>query len=161
MNKVEIKLNLIPIIRKANEEISRDKAEIACRSLIETSIADCIVAFQSYCEAICRKELPNEKLVSNVFQRIEDGNNLWKRIFQEGYDDWISLKEYSRINTLFQRRHLLAHTDGIVDDKYLQKTSDTNYKLGQRIVVNKSDVTELLEIIRKIITRIRELKTNN
>jgi hypothetical protein len=94
----------------ANEEISRDKAEIACRSLLETSITDCVVAFQSYCEAICQKEFPTEKLASNVFQRIEDGNNLWKRIFQEGYADWLSLKEYSRFNILFQRKQVIPVT---------------------------------------------------
>ena len=160
LNKVEIKLNNIPTIRKAiSEAVNKDQAEVTCRSTIESGLGDCVVAFQSFCEATFRKELPTEKLVANVFQRIEDGSNLWKKVFQEGYENWLTATELKRMNTLFQRRHLLSHSEGIVDDKYLQRANDSTYKLGQRIVVKENDVTELLKLIRKIVAKIREKKT--
>lgn len=157
--KVETKLNSISIVRKAIEVVSKDDAEITCRSLIETGLNDCVVAFQRFCEATFVKEKPTEKISANVFQRLEDGSKLWKGVFNEGYEDWLTATELKRMNTLFQRRHLLSHSEGIVDDKYLQRANDSTYKLGQRIVVKENDVTELLKLIRKIVAKIREKKT--
>ena len=65
--------------------------------------------------------------------------------------------EYNRLNILFQQRHLLAHCEGIVDQKYLDNSVDKAYKLGQRIVVNRKDVTDLVLLIRQIISKTREL----
>lgn len=159
LNKVEIKLNNIPTIRKAIETLSKDDAEITCRSVIETALNDCVVAFQRFCEATYQKENPNEKIPANVFQRLDDGSNLWKKVFHAGYQDWLTTSEFNRMNILFQRRHLLSHTEGIVDEKYLQRANDNVYKLRQRIVVKEKDVTELLKLIRKVVAKIRELKT--
>ena len=158
LSKVEIKLNNIPVIRKAIAEVSKDDAEITCRSLVETGLNDCVVAFQRFCEATFVKEKPNEKLSINVFQRLEDGSKIWKGVFNEGYEDWLTVKEFTRMNTLFQRRHLLSHREGLVDEKYLKRANDSTYKLGQRIVVKANDVTELLKLIKKVITKIREMK---
>lgn len=159
LSKVEIKLNNLSVIRKAIEAISKDEAEITCRSLVETGLNDCVVAFQRFCEVTFVKEKPNEKLSVNVFQRLEDGSKLWKGVFNEGYEDWLTAKEFIRMNTLFQRKHLLSHREGLVDEKYLQRANDSTYKLGQRIVVKANDVTELLKLIRKVVTKIREMKT--
>lgn len=52
---------------------------------------------------------------------------------------------------LVNRRHLLTHGNGIVDDRYLRKSGDNTYELGQRIVVNNADLTNLLDLIEKII----------
>ncbi len=160
LSKVEIKLNNLSTIRKAIEEaVNKDEAEITCRSIIETSLNDCVVAFQRFCEATFQKENPTAKLHANVFQRLEDGSNLWKSIFNEGYENWLTVYEFERLNILFQRRHLLSHSEGLVDDKYLQRAKDSTYKLGQRIVVKENDVTELLKLIKKIVAKIREKKT--
>ena len=45
---------------------------------------------------------------------------------------------------------LIEYNAGIVDEKYLEKSSDTTYVVGQRIVVRKEDAQELLRIIKKL-----------
>lgn len=159
LNKVEAKLNNLLIVRKAIEASSKDEAEIICRSFIETALSDCVVAFQRFCEVTYTKQKPTERLPLNVFQRLGDGSKLWNEVFNEGYEDWLTERELDRMKILFQRRHLLLHTEGLVDDKYLQRTNDSFYKLGQRIVVKENDISELLKLIRKVITKIREKKT--
>lgn len=51
---------------------------------------------------------------------------------------------------LFQRRHLLEHNSGLIDQKYLDKTGDTIYKIGQRIIVTKQDLRKSLDIVNKL-----------
>ena len=50
----------------------------------------------------------------------------------------------------YQRRHLLIHTNGIVDEEYLNKTNDSNYKVGERIVFDQKSALEFTNIIKKV-----------
>lgn len=43
---------------------------------------------------------------------------------------------------LGQRRHLIAHHCGVVDQEYLDKTNDTNQKLGQILTLRGRDIAE-------------------
>lgn len=60
------------------------------------------------------------------------------------------------MNILFQRRHILEHNDGIVDEKYIEKSNDLSYAIGQRIIVKKEDIICLVEIIKKLTNFFRE-----
>lgn len=50
------------------------------------------------------------------------------------------------MNLMFQRRHLLEHNNGLVDQRYLDKTNDLGYKIDERIVVRVDDVRKLQSI---------------
>ena len=60
------------------------------------------------------------------------------------------------MNVYFQKRHIIEHLNGIVDQKYIDKTKDMNYKVGQRIIIKKSDIESLLEIITKLCIGLKE-----
>lgn len=162
LKKVEVKLNNLETVRIALiEAVDKDTAEITCRSMIETGINDCVVAFQKIMESLYLK-LPNaQKPPFNAFQRIEDGSSLWKKTCNKGYEDWISPKEFSELNILFNKRHLLAHTEGFVDHRYLDKSGDSSYSVGQRIVIKEGDVRKFVSIIKKIVSKARQISTNN
>ena len=156
LKKIQDKIKNIPIIRKAVETVSKDEAENTCRSLIETSLGECVVAFQRFCEVNFSTRAPEKYLKFNAFQNIEIGAPYWKDILGETYADWLTVEEMTRLNLLFQKRHLLAHTEGIVDQKYLDKTNDTSYKAGQRIVIKEKDVLELVGLVKKIVDTLRQ-----
>jgi hypothetical protein len=73
---------------------------------------------------------PKEKVKFNAFQNLDAGGAYWKELYGKAYTDWISADEYHQLNVLFQQRHLLSHTDGIVDQKYIDKSGDTHYTVG-------------------------------
>jgi hypothetical protein len=114
------------------------------------------VSFHSKDCDVKYKRQPNakSKVPFNAFQKIDVGEGLWKDLLQEGYSDWLTKHQFDRMNALFQRRHLLQHTEGIVDQMYIDKTSDP--KLGQRIVINESDVLELVGYIKTLTTIIKQ-----
>ncbi len=156
LKKIESKIKNIPVIRQAVEEISKDEAETTCRSLIETSFGESVVAFQRFCEVTFTTKSPKTKLKFNAFQNLEVGAEYWKDLLGETYYDWLTAQEWKRINKLFQKRHLLSHTEGIVDQKYIDKSKDFTYKVGQRIVVKEKEVLELLKLIKKMTDTIRQ-----
>ena len=91
----------------------------------------------------------------NAFQRLDQGSDLWKKSTGKGYDDWLSNTESDSLLILFQKRHLLAHNEGIVDVKYINKSNDTTYKQGQRIVVCEKDIDQLIFLINKVCAEIK------
>ena len=60
------------------------------------------------------------------------------------------------MNILFQKRHILEHNQGIVDEKYIKNSKDTSYKIGQRVVIKKEDTEQLLYIIKKLTAELRK-----
>lgn len=156
LNKIAAKIKNLPIIRKAVEAINKDEAEMTCRSLIETSLDECVVAFQRFCEVTYTKLNPSVKIRFNAFQKLDVGGKYWKELYGESYSDWLTKSEFSKLNELFQKRHLLSHTEGMVDQKYIDRSGDTIYSVGQRIVVKEKDVLKLKNLVEKIIATLRE-----
>lgn len=157
LRKVEGKLNNIETIRNALlEEGLKDEAETTCRSLVESCMSDCVVAFQRLAEQLYISLPASPKMPpKNVFQRLSQGSDLWRTAIGKGYEDWLTKDELEDMNLLFQRRHLLAHTEGIVDQDYFTRSGDKSYKLGQRIVVREKDVKRLLYLVRNLADSLR------
>jgi len=148
LRKIRAKVDHLDVVRDALiESIGKDEAELTCRSLIETSISDGVVAFQKYCEGMYE---PFGTPPFNAFQRLHQASELWKDKIGEDFNDWLTTTESIDLNTLYQKRHLLQHNEGIVDDKYLQKSQDDRYKVGQRIVVQERDIGALIRILEKL-----------
>jgi uncharacterized Zn finger protein (UPF0148 family) len=155
MLKIENKLKNISVIQEAVEAISKDEAATTCRSLIETSLNECVVAFQRFCEVSYSNKAPSKKIKFNAFQNLDIGGEYWKELLSESYSDWLSPIEFEEVNILFQKRHLISHTEGIIDQKYLDKSGDKVYNVGQRIVVKEKDIIKLITLVKKIVNNIR------
>lgn len=148
LRKIRAKRDSVDVIRQAlNESIGKDEAELTCRSLRETCLSDGVVAFQKYCEGLYEHfgQPP-----FNAFQRLQQGSDLWEEKTGNGYNVWLSDAELSELTILYQKRHILAHNEGIVDEQYIKKSGDNAYKEGQRIVVSNADIDELLNCLEKL-----------
>ena len=84
----------------------------------------------------------------NDFQIVDKGSQLFKDATGKGYNEWLSADELREMNLLFQRRHLIEHNNGMVDQKYIDKSGDNSYAIGQRLVVKGSDPLTLLQSSR-------------
>lgn len=151
INKIEASINNLPVIKEAVSNINKDEAENTCISLIEMGISDCVTAFQRYCEVTYSNHpKAKNKIAPNSFQRLDEGERLWGELIGKSYSNWLKVDELKRLNILFQRRHLLQHTQGMVDQKYLDKTGDIKYKLNQKIVIKEKDVIEIVGYIKRL-----------
>lgn len=138
------------------EKYDLDSAESTCRKMLESSIGDMVSAFQKF--ACSRLEiLSDESLRVNDFQIVDRGNELYEKYTGFNYCSWISDSDYEFMKLMFQRRHIIEHNNGIVDKQYIDKTNDSGYSIGQRIIVNKSDAIKLLDILRRLGTGIMRL----
>ena len=148
LRKIRAKKDSEETVRQALiEAVGKDEAELTCRSLRETCLSDGVTAFQKYCEGLYE---PYGKAPFNAFQRIDEGSDLWRSAVGRGFEFWLTAQELSSLKVLYQKRHLLAHNEGIIDPRYIEKSGDSTYKAGQRLVVGKSDVENLLVLLEKL-----------
>lgn len=153
LTKIRVKRDSLDTVRQAiTESMGEDEAELACRSMLETCISDGVVAFQKFCEGL----YVNFGTASfNVFQRLDQGSDLWAIAIGKGYGMWLDQSELAGLKVLYQKRHILSHNDGIVDAQYLAKSGDTSYKEGQRIVISSRDISEFLGYLDRLGTGLK------
>jgi len=129
-----------------------DAAHNAIRLLIEQSMCRLVGAFEHYTEELFATvpTAPHGKVKRGSFQRLEDASRLWREVVGKGYEDFLSRQEMADVVRFFQQRHLLTHTDGIVDADYLTKAADRTYSVGQRIAIRGADVLALADLVAKL-----------
>jgi hypothetical protein len=50
----------------------------------------------------------------------------------------------------FQKRHLLAHKMGVIDEDYAQATKDPTAVVGRKIQINPDEVKRLAVVVRQL-----------
>lgn len=112
--------------------------------------------FQKFAETKYKK-LFDKKVRMNDFQILSKGSVLFLEATGKDYLEWITQDEYIYIFLMFQKRHILEHNDGIVDERYIEKTNDLEYEVNQRLIITHKSVSSFIRIITKLIKGIRNL----
>lgn len=147
-------------IRTAIEQAANaDAATDATRQVLEDQFPRLVGAFERLNEALFANLLNESQFPRKrgVFQRLDDGSSLWLQASGRDYGNFLNAGELQRLKLLFQRRHVLSHCQGIVDEAYIEKSGDTSYAVGQRLVVRDRDVLELVELLAKLTGGLRNL----
>ena len=147
-------LDAVDAIRAAITDA--DTAENTCRLIVESALQNTVTAFQRVAESLHARIAPTIKIRRNAFQNLAEGSALWAAATGDGYDKHLTAVEMGKLTTAFQQRHLLAHTQGVVDDDYIRKTDDMRYKSGQRLVIKRKAAVEALNLIEQLTHGIRQ-----
>jgi hypothetical protein len=51
---------------------------------------------------------------------------------------------------MIQRRHILMHNGGVVDQDYLDLSGDTQARLGERIRIRSNEAKRFVEAVREL-----------
>ena len=130
----------------------RDTAATAARLYTENGLQNAVTAFQRFAEALYSTLPSSQPPRRNAFQNLKEGNALWHSATGKQSSACLSSAELKALSRYFQQRHLLAHTQGIVDADYINRTRDTDYRIGQRIVVHETTVHDCVALIEKLAT---------
>ncbi len=145
-------LAALPHIRETlTKELNKDEAENTCRQTLEMNMNKLVGSFEHLAKSLYETLPTARKLLRpNVFQNVEDGSKLWKQAIGKGYEDLVSVKDLQDLKRLFEQRHVLTHADGKVDERYIRRSGDHTYVVGQRLVVKEAEVLLLAEIVLKL-----------
>ena len=132
-----------------------DTAENTARLIIESGLQIAVTAFQRYAEVLYARLEPQSTPRRNVFQSIPSGSKLWFSATRKCYTNYLSPTEMATLKRAFQQRHLLAHTQGIVDQDYINLSGDASHKTGERLVIDEDSVLRFLEVVEKLADSLR------
>tara|TARA_R110002111_G_scaffold174877_2_gene240431 strand:- start:239 stop:1207 length:969 start_codon:yes stop_codon:yes gene_type:complete len=149
--------NIAKIQETLETRLNKDEATIFIKFIIEKSISEIIGTLQNYSE-LRYNSISNKTAPINAFQNVEKSDKLWISLFGIGYNDWLTKSELENLFTYTQKRHLIEHKAGIVDQKYITNTGDENYQEGERIVIKPKDTVCLGKIVIKLLNEIAKLK---
>ena len=149
--------NSLQILGK-NLELAKKKlvlAESVEQELASTIIADALAGIVSAFDGFGR-ELCSTGTTKASFQNLEGGRN---RVLQEwGFDiaDDLTSGEWRSCFGSFQKRHLLAHRMGVIDEEYVKKACDPSAVVGRKVTLGSDEVLALIGVVEKVGRRLYE-----
>lgn len=135
--------------------LERGEANDLARRFCEDGLVKLVGTFQRFAEALYTARSDVAAARRNVFQTIDEASELWRMAIGVGYADLLSAEQLRVLTRYIQQRHLLAHSDGVVDQQYLDRSGDVTYRLGQRIVVRPDDTRALANLLTHLARAIR------
>ena len=122
--------------------------------LIENALEDCVSAFDGFGRETCRvfapKAVKPEKAAEIRFQNIGAARDRVREQFSVDFAATAAPQEWTHILRSFQKRHLLAHKMGVVDEEYLSATGDSPSLLGRKVSIAATGVRELVARLQSL-----------
>ena len=87
---------------------------------------------------------------STSFQNLKRAQTQVLSLFAFDLSSVLSVDGWNAALRGFQKRHLLAHTMGIVDADYIAMTSDRSVAIGRKVIITNEEVMGLISIVRKM-----------
>lgn len=122
--------------------------------LIEDALENAVSAFDGFGRAtsvaFADKSSDEYQAKDLSFQNIFTARKRIKTLFGIDFASSINEIEWETIIRCFQKRHLLAHKMGVIDEEYIEKAKDINAILGRKIAISQDEVIELLRLLKII-----------
>ncbi len=115
--------------------------------LIENALEDCVSAFDGFGRETCRvfatKAAKPEKAAEIRFQNIGAARDRVREQFSIDFAATTAPADWKHILRAFQKRHLLAHKMGVVDEDYLSATGESSSLIGRKVSITGNETREL------------------
>lgn len=147
--------NSLQILTK-NVELARK--ELALATSVEKELADHLIgdalenvvsAFDGFGREICGRNGSDIR-----FQNLSGARKNVQNAFGFDFADAVAGGEWETACRVFQKRHLLAHKMGVIDEDYLQKAVDPSAILGRKVRVTFGEVEAATAIIAALGARL-------
>jgi hypothetical protein len=127
------------------------KKELALAKSVEKDLADHLIgdalenvvsAFDGFGREVCER-----KGAEIWFQSLGGARKRVQEVFGFDFADGLSPVQWDNACRVFQKRHLLAHKMGVIDEDYIQKANDPGAVLGRKIRVTADEVAAAISLI--------------
>lgn len=152
-NSLQILDANLGIVEKMVQLAQEAPAEIAPK-LVENALEDAVSSMDGFGREVCRvfaaKASAPSRASSLSFQAIEKARDNARDLFGIDLAQPVTPDEWAAVLRSFQKRHLLAHRMGVVDQTYLDRTGESGSLLGRRITILPQEVSALASALRAI-----------
>jgi hypothetical protein len=122
--------------------------------LVADALENGVSAFDGFGRETCRvhasKASDSKKAESISFQNLTGAQKNVQQQFAIDFAAGLDAQEWSFACRCFQKRHLLAHKMGVIDDGYINATGDPQAVVGRKISIKPDEVVKLLHHIKRL-----------
>lgn len=153
-NSLEILRRNLALTRKEVALAESQEDPALRRHLLEDALENCISAFDGFARETCRVHSTGcatpAKAGALSFQNLPRAASHVLSHFGVDLPEAVGPAEWSLLHSWFLKRHLIAHRAGVVDQKYLDESSDGNAVLGRLIDINSVGVLSLADAVERL-----------
>lgn len=110
--------------------------------LVGDALENVVSAFDGFGREVCL-----QKGADIRFQNLSGARRKVQEVFGLDFADGLGSNEWESACQLFQKRHLLAHKMGVIDEEYAQKAHDSAAIVGRKVRVSPEEVTAAVRIV--------------
>ena len=122
--------------------------------LVADALENAVSAFDGFGRELCRistrKRIDPFRKGTVSFQNLRKARDTLKNYFQFDLAAPLRNEDWELLVKHFQKRHLIAHKMGVVDEDYIRTTGDKNAVIGSKVRIDLDDLTEFVLVIRKL-----------
>lgn len=119
--------------------------------LIGDALENIVSAFDGFGREICVRKGQDIQ-----FQNLTAARRRVQERFAIDFGDVLSADEWEKVYQVFQKRHLIAHRMGVVDEDYIKKANDSQAVLGRKIGISRDEVLATINLIERLGKRLFE-----
>ena len=146
-NSLQILNTNLDLVQKLLAFAEAQEPQVA-QHLIQNALEDCVSAFDGFGRESCRvfatKAIRPEKAAKIRFQNLRAARDSVREQFSVDFATKVAPVDWKHILRAFQKRHLVAHRMGVVDEEYLSATGEPRLLLGRKVSITAREVRELL-----------------
>lgn len=145
--------NSLQILRKNLEvvqkmlDLAADTDTALAEKLIENALEDCVSAFDGFGREFCRlhfdRTTGSRQNHVRSFQNLNRARANLLDLYGIDLASFVIAETWERALIAFQKRHLLSHKMGVIDQEYIERTGDKTAVPGRKIAVSADEVREL------------------
>jgi len=144
--------NLEVIEKMLDLATSADKG--LSEKLIENALEDCVSSFDGFGRELCHihaQRTTNPAKAEKIsFQSLDGAKRNLSAVFNLDLAAGLTAEEWGIVIRGFQKRHVLSHKMGVVDDDYIRKSGDTLAVVGRRVNICEDEVRCLILLVGKL-----------
>lgn len=122
--------------------------------LIENALEDCISSFDGFGRETCRvfslKSARPEKAAEIRFQNIANARKRVNEQFGVDFAGCLEADAWVLVVRCFHKRHLLAHTMGVIDEDYIKATGEPSAVIGRKLQIQIPEVRALASALQSV-----------
>jgi len=132
--------------------LSEEQTDSALRTkLVENALADCVSAFDGWGRAtvlaFAAKAADAEKAKTVSFQNIGKAAEHVLKHFGLDLRADATASDFEHVSRLFQKRHLIAHKMGVIDEEYVRATGGFSASVGHKVHVDAAELREVFPLL--------------
>jgi len=133
-------------------DLAQDAESEVAAKLAENTLEDAVSAFDGFgretCAVYADKSSDAAKAQKLSFQNIERAADQVSDLFSVNMRDGVSDDQWDFVLRCFQKRHVLAHKMGVIDDEYVRKTGASPSLVGRKVEITAEEARNLCGQLR-------------